>query len=146
MGTKENGATLIELVLAMGLIALVLAFAGEGFVAAASRYQGKTVTSELAGELRAARYLAIMRRERVRVVFEPESGKVRTERADEPKELIRLYEYGKRSIVLERLSNGSSIVFYPSGRTATANTIMLRNGEHERWQITVSLTGRISIL
>jgi type IV fimbrial biogenesis protein FimT len=146
MSMKEKGFTLIELMLAMGLMVIMLGLAGEGFVAAASRYQGKTVTAELAAELRAARYLAIMRRERVRVVFEPEGARVRTERADEPKELIRLYEYGKRRIVLERLSNGPSIIFYPSGRAATANTIMLRNGQEERLQITVSLTGRISIL
>lgn len=146
MDTKEKGATLIELMLAMGLVAIMLVFAGEGFVTAASRYQGKAVVSELAAELRAARYLAIMRRERVRIMFDPEAASVRIERADEPKDLIRLYEYRERRIALERLSNGSSIIFYPSGRAATANTIVLRNSHDERWQITVSLTGRISIL
>lgn len=146
METTERGSTLIELVLAMGLLAIVLVFAGEGFVTAASRYQGKTVAAELAAEMRAARYLAIMRRERVRIVFDPEAGRVRIERADEPRELIRLYEYRERGITLERLSNGSSIVFYPSGRAATANTVILRNSHQERWQITVSLTGRVSIL
>ena len=146
MSRTEKGASLIELTLMTGVIAIVLAFAGAGFVAAASRYQGKAAAAELAAELRAARYLAIMRRERVRMVFEPAQGRVRTERADEPKELIRQYVYGERNIVLERLSNGPSIIFYPSGRAATATTIMLRNGQQERWQITVSLTGRISIL
>jgi len=52
MTHKERGATFIELILAMGLLAVLLAMAGEGFVAAASRYQGKTVATELAGELR----------------------------------------------------------------------------------------------
>ncbi|TAJ31442.1 MAG: hypothetical protein EPO64_02415, partial [Nitrospirae bacterium] len=66
---SERGASVVELILAMGLVGLMLAFAGEGFVAAASQQQGHAVTAELAAELRAARYLSMMRRERVRVRF-----------------------------------------------------------------------------
>jgi len=139
---QERGASLIEVILVLGLVGVTLAFAGESFVSAAMRQHGKAVTTELAAELRAARALAIKRRERVRVVFEPEMGKVRTELAGAP---LRQYDYGGRGVIVEGLSGGSSVVFYPSGRAASPTTITLRNSRQERWQLTVSIIGRVSI-
>jgi len=141
----ERGASLIEVILVVGLVGLMVAFAGESFVGATSRYHDKSVTTELAAELRTARHLAITRREPVRVVFESEGTRVRTERANAPGLPLRYYEYSGRGIVVERLSNGPSVVFYPSGRAATPTTITLRNTRQLRWQLTVSLTGRVSL-
>jgi len=143
---NERGASLIELTLVMGLVGLLAVLAGESFVAAASRHQGQAAATELAAELRAARHLALVRRERVRVVFEPEQMRVRTEPADRPTETLRRYDYHSKGIAIERLSNGPSLIFYPSGRSATPATIIFRNNQAERWQITVSLTGRVSLL
>lgn len=141
----DRGASLVELTMVMGLVAVMVAFAGQSFVAAASRHQGRVVTAELMAELRAARILAITRRERVRVVFEPETARVRTERADSPGSLLRpVGDYHGRGIVVEGLSNGPAVVFYPSGRAATPTTITLRNDRYERWRVTVSMTGRVS--
>ncbi len=142
---KERGASLVELIMVTGLIGLMLVFAGEGFVAAASRQQGHVVATELAAELRAARYLALLRRERVLVRFEPDQARVVAELADVPGVPIRRYDYRGKNVAVERLSNGLSILFYPSGRTATPTTITLRNNHAEQWQLTVSLTGRVSI-
>jgi type IV fimbrial biogenesis protein FimT len=142
---KERGASLVELIMVMGLVGLLLIFAGEGFVAAASRQQGHVVAAELASELRAARHLALLRRERVLVRFEPDLARVITERAGTPGMPIRQYDYQDKNVVVERLSNGPTILFYPSGRAATPATITLRNNRHERWQLTVGLTGRVSI-
>ena len=142
---QERGASLVEVIMVMGLIGVSLAFAGESFVSAAMRQQGKAVMTELAAELRAAHALAIKRRERVRVAFEPESNKVRTELADAPQSPLRQYDYGGRGVIVEGLSGGSSVVFYPSGRAASPTTITLRNSRHERWELTVSIIGRVSI-
>ncbi len=142
---QERGTSLVEVIMVMGLVGVMLAFAGQSFVAAASRQQGKAVATELAAELRAAHYLAIKRREQVRVVFESESGRVRTERADAPQTPLRQYDFRERGVVVEQLSNGSSVVFYPSGRSATPTTVTLRNNRNERWQLTVSIIGRVSI-
>ena len=142
---NERGTSLVELIMVMGLIGLMLVFAGEGFVAAASRQQGHVVAAELASELRAARHLALLRRERVRVRFEPDQAAVVVERADKPGVPLRRYDYRSKNVVVERLSNGPSVMFYPSGRSATPTTITLRNNRHEQWQLTVSLTGKVSI-
>ncbi len=143
---NERGASLIDIMLTMALISIMLVIGGEGFVAAAARQQSKTVTTELAAELRAARHLAMIRRERVRVIFGLETTSIQSECLDRPEEVIRRFNFADRKVVVESLSNGPSVIFYPSGRTATPTTITLRNARQERSQLTVSLTGRISIL
>ncbi|MEW6543745.1 MAG: GspH/FimT family protein [Nitrospirota bacterium] len=142
---NQRGTSLVELVMTAGIAVLLAGSASVGFVAAASRYQGKAVTTELATELRTARQLALLRRERVRVRFEPELKRVAVERADQPGEILREYDFHDKGVFVDRLSNGPSILFYPSGRAATATTITLRNGQQDRWQLTVSLTGRVAV-
>lgn len=145
MLNNEKGASLVELMTVVLLVGLIAGLAGEGFVSAASHYRAKGMAAELAGELRAARYLALMRGERLRVVFDVAQMKVRTEPADRPNEAIRQYDYRDKGVTFERLPIGPSLIFYPSGRTATPATIILRNGRQEQWKITVSLTGRVSL-
>lgn len=146
MARNERGSSLVELIVVLGVVGMLAGLIGVSVAAAAARYQGKAVATELASELRAARYLALVRRERVRVVFDPERMQIRTEPADRPNETIRQYDYQGKGIVFERLSNGPSLVFYPSGRAATPATIIFRNRQMERWHLTVSLTGRVSLL
>ncbi|MBI3604217.1 MAG: GspH/FimT family protein, partial [Nitrospirae bacterium] len=69
-----------------------------------------------------------------------------TERADAPGTRLRQYDFRKTGLVVERLSNGPSIIFYPSGRSASPTTITLESRRHEQWRLTVSLTGRIATL
>ena len=142
---RQKGASLVELIMVMGLVGLMVAIAEESLVGAASRYHGKSVTTELMAELRLARHLAITRRESVRVVFESEGRRIRTERANAPGVPLRSYDYSNRGVIVEKLSNGPSVVFYPSGRAATPTTITLQDFRQQRWQLTVSLTGRVSL-
>jgi len=142
---SERGASVVELMMVMGVASLMLVFAGEGFLAAASRQQEQAVTTELAAELRAARALSMLRRERVRVRFEPGGAMVVAERADAPGTPLRQYDFRKTGLVVEQLSNGASVIFYPSGRSASPTTITLANRRHEQRRLTVSLTGRVSV-
>lgn len=146
MARNEQGASLVELIVVLGLVGMLAGLIGVSVAAAAARYQGKAVATELASELRAARYLALVRRERVRVVFDPDRMQIRTEPADRPNETLRQYDYQGKGIVFERLSSGPSLLFYPSGRAASPATIIFRNRQMERWSLTVSLTGRVSFL
>lgn len=141
---NERGKSLVEIIMVMTLVVVMTAMTGQVLVAATVRQQGQAVATELANELRAARYLAILRRERIRVVFEPGLNRVRTEPADAPGRTIRKYEFHGKGVTVERLSNGPSIVFHPSGRAASASTITLRNRQQGQWQLTVSLIGRVS--
>ncbi len=142
---SERGASLVELVIVLGLIGIVVVSAGESFVAAASRHQGGLVATEMAAELRAARALAVRRRERVQVVFDHLTERVLIQSADAPGALLREYRYHGRGVVVESVSNERALVFSPSGRAATPTTITLVSQQQQRWRVSVSLTGRVAV-
>lgn len=143
---NEQGKSLMEVIMVMALVVMMTAFTGAGLLAATAKQKGRVVATELANELRAARYLAIMRRDRVRVVLTPGATTMRVETAETPGRLIREYDFSAHGVTVERLSNGADIVFHPSGRAASPTTITLKNRQQERWQLTISLVGRVSQL
>lgn len=142
---NERGGTLVELAIVAAIMGLVLGALGESLVAAAGKYRGQAVASELAAELRAARYLALLRRERVLVTIDPASARLRAVPAGRPDTVLREYDFGGRGVSVEGPSTRIAIFFYPSGRTATPATLRLRRSEQERWRLTVSLTGRVTV-
>ena len=142
---NQAGKSLVEVMVVMGIIGLGVVLAGEGFLGAAARNQGMAIRAEIASELRIARHMASTSRERIRVWFEPQGTSIRTERLDVPSSMVRQYDFSGKGIVVEDLSNGPSVVFYPSGRTATPTTITLRNDRNgDVKKLTVSITGRVS--
>jgi type IV fimbrial biogenesis protein FimT len=143
---RERGASLVELVMVMGLVGILTAVTGEGLVSAALSRQSYAVVTDVAAELRAARYLAVFRRERLRVVCVPGGTSIRIERADVPGGVLRTYHFPARGTVIDHVSNGPAIYFQASGRAASPTTVMLRDDRGRRWAVTVSLTGRVSII
>ncbi len=141
---NERGATFVELVVVLAIVGLVLGALGESLGAAAGKHRGQAVATELAAELRAARFLALMRRERILVALDPARARLRTAPADHPGTILRAYE-GGGGVTLEGAPGRLTILFYPSGRAASATTLWIRLGDQERWKLTISLTGRVSI-
>ncbi len=135
----------MELMVVIVLIGVATVWGGESFLALATRQQEKAAVAEMAAELRFARQLAIGHRKRVRVVFDPGSATLRTELADGSGGLLRMYRDDSRRTEIERLSGGTQIMFYPSGRSASPTTIVLRGRSGERRTITVSITGRVAL-
>ena len=142
---KETGASLTEVVLAMGIIGLAATLGVEGLGGIVARSEGRAAATALAGELRTARLHATMRRELVRVAIDIQHSTVRTEPADAPGQALRELSIQERGVMIEDSSAGPSIIFYPSGRVATPTTITLRNRRSERWRLTVTMTGRVTI-
>src|SRR6185436_20270434 len=124
---NEQGKSLVEIVIVMAVVVTMTALTGAGLIAATAKQQGRVVVTELANELRAARHLAILRRDRVRVVLKPGTTTMRVETAETPGRLIREYDFRSKGVTVERLSNGAEIVFHPSGRAASPTTITLAN-------------------
>jgi prepilin-type N-terminal cleavage/methylation domain-containing protein len=140
----QRGRTLIELLTVLAIVGVLVGLS-DGFVSAATRYQAKAVRTEVAAELRAARHLAMSGREKVRVVFDASMSHLRTELVNAPHSVLRSYSFSGKDMTVQALSNGSSVTFYPSGRTATPNTVTFVNHRGEQWRMTVSITGRVNV-
>ena len=142
---NQRGASLIELLSVVAILAIVGAMSGPPWLALAARQESWAVTRAIAGELRLARQLAMARHARVRVVIDMESMTVRTESAEGGAAPLRMYEFSGKRTVVESVSNGVQIMFHPNGRSATANTIVLRDRQYNRRTLTIGITGKVTI-
>ena len=142
---KQDGKTLMELMVVVAIIGIVAAMGGPNFLALNSRMQARCATEEIASELRLARQLAITYRDRVRVVFDIEQQVLEAQFVNGAT-THHVYRYGDKGIVIEEPSAGPEILFHPSGRSATATTVQLRSKEGQIQKLTVGITGRVSIL
>lgn len=142
---SQRGGSVIEICVVMGLIGILCAIAVPGWSALAARHHRHAVAKEIASELRMARQLAIARRERVRVFLDAESSSVRTACVECGNISLRWYYFAQRGTVIESMTSKGEIVFHPSGRSATAATIVMKGPKEDRLIVTVSLTGRVAI-
>ncbi|MGC4097554.1 MAG: GspH/FimT family protein [Nitrospira sp.] len=110
-----------------------------------SRTQVHCTTEEVASELRLARQLAMNYRDRVRIVVDQEQQALITQLVNTAT-MHHAYHYGGKGIVIDEPSAGPEILFHPSGRSASATTIHLHSQEGQARQLTVSITGRVSLL
>jgi type IV fimbrial biogenesis protein FimT len=138
----QDGKTLSELLVVLGLVAVVAALAVPNFSLLHSRTHMRTVTQDIASELRLARQLAMTSKDRVRLIFDRERRAIVAELVEAAR-THHVYRY--EGIELEEPTAGPAIVFHPSGRSASATTIALRHRDGHVQKLTVSLTGRVSL-
>jgi type IV fimbrial biogenesis protein FimT len=129
----------------IAIVGMVAAMGVPNYSILNTRNQLRCTTEELASELRGARQLAMTYRDRVRIVVDLDQQVLTTEFINNPT-THHAYHYGGKGIVIEEPSAGPEILFHPSGRSASATTIQLHNLEGRTQQLTVSITGRVSIL
>jgi type IV fimbrial biogenesis protein FimT len=142
---NQDGKTLMEMLIVVAMIGVLAGIAVPNFLRLRSHVQISAATAEIASELRLARQLAIASRERVRLLFDAQRHVIATEFVTRGT-THHVYRYGDKSLEVEEPSGGPEIVFYPSGRLATPTTIRLRNAVGQAEELTVSLTGRVSVL
>lgn len=143
-GRYEEGRTLAEVMIVLAIIGIATMMAGQSYRAAVAHASGQSVIAELSSELRFARQLAIAKRERVRLIFDTQARSVYFQRADGAR-IPHEYSYARTGVLIEEISAGPEISFHPSGRSASATTIRLRDANGVQASLTVSLTGRISL-
>ena len=144
---KQEGHTLMELMVVIAVIGITSALAVPNFLTINSGAQIHSATEEIASELRLARQLAITHRDRVRITFDLEQQALVAQLVNGSESTPhRVYRYADKGVVIEEPSAGPEILFHPSGRSATATTIHLRNKEGQTQTVTVGITGRVSIL
>lgn len=142
---KQEGKTLTELMVVVAIIGMVATMAIPNYSILNTRSQIRCVTEEVASELRLARQLAVTHRDRVRIVVDLDKQVLTTEFINSAT-THHAYHYGGKGTVIEEPSAGPEILFHPSGRSASATTIQLRSLEGQTQELTVSITGRVSIL
>jgi len=144
MAMQHEGKTLLELLVVLAVIGIMTTLAGPHLLPVHSRAQLKSVTEEVASELRLARQLARTHRDRVVVKFDSSRETLET-RQNNGATPHHSYRYGNKGVVVDEPSTGPEILFHPSGRSATASTIRLRNREGQIQLMTVGITGRVNI-
>lgn len=142
---KQEGKTLTELMVVLAIIGIIATMAAPNYLALNSRSQIRCTTEEIASELRLAQQLAMTYRDRVRIVVDLDR-QVLTTQFINTATTHHAYHYGGKGIVIEEPSAGPEILFHPSGRSASATTIHLHGLEGQTQQLTVSITGRVSLL
>lgn len=140
---QEQGWSLTELLIVLAIIGIMAVLAGPSYQTLTARVQARSVTAEIASELRLARQLAMARRERLRVIFDREGRTITLQRAD-AEGILHVYQYADKAVVVEEPTAGPELLFHPSGRSATPTTIRVRDSQGRETTFTVSITGRVS--
>jgi type IV fimbrial biogenesis protein FimT len=141
----SQGKSLVEILMVLAIVALMASLVGPVYSGILARSEAQSATAEIASQLRLARQLAMARRERLLVVFDPASRTISVQRADVAG-MLGVYRYGDKGIVVEESTAGPRLFFHPTGRSATATTIVVRDKQNRATKLTVSLTGRIAVL
>ena len=140
---REQGWSLTELLTVLAITGIVALLAWPSYQTMVARVQARSTTSEIASELRLARQLAMARRERLRVTFDRE-GRTITLRRGDAEDILHVYHYADKGVVVEEPTAGPELLFHPSGRTATPTTIRVQDSQGRETTFTVSITGRVS--
>ena len=142
--SQEQGWSLIELLIVLSIMGIMAALAGPSNQTLVARAQARSVTIEIASELRLARQLAMARRERLRVIFDQERRTITLRRAN-AEDTLHVYQYAEKGVIVDEPTAGPELLFHPSGRSVTPATIRVRDSQGRETTFTMSITGRVSI-
>jgi len=139
-----TGKSLTELMIVTAVLGIVASLAAPAYQSFQTRVQTRTATAEIASTLRMARHLAMARRERLLIRFDLSEQTITLRQADADT-VLHVYRYADTGIVIEEPTSGPELFFHPSGRSASASTIVIHDRDRLRFTVTVSLTGRVVI-
>ena len=142
--SEAAGKSLAEVIMVVAILSIVVAMAAPAYQKFHSALQGRTAAAEIASTLRMTRHLAMARRERLVVRFDLAAHNLSVCQADAGR-VLNVYSYADKGVAVDEPTAGRDLLFHPTGRSASASTIVIHDREHRRTTITVSLTGRVVI-
>src|SRR5262245_40338559 len=110
---KQDGKSMVEMLMVLAITGIVAVLAVPKFQLLASRTHAQAATDEITSELRLARQLALINRDRVRLVFDLEQRTISAELLRTGR-IHHVYHFEDRGIVIEEISAGPEIQFHPS--------------------------------
>ena len=138
----EKGTSMTELMVSVAIAGLLVGLMGLGLQVMVDGVNLEAATSELVGDLRYARTLAIWERQPIQVALDTAQLNVTLFRRGDPMQPVQasrsLTRRGIRSI---HSSAGTSVSFSPRGTSATPTTVTLEGRNGDRRMVMVSLTG-----
>jgi type IV fimbrial biogenesis protein FimT len=142
--STQAGKSLAELTVVLVIAGIIATMAVPSYQAMTARIQARSAAAEIASTLRMARQLAMARRERLLVRFNLSERSI-TLRSADTEGVLDVYHYEDKNIAIDEPTAGPELFFHPSGRSASATTIVIHDRQDRRTTVTVSLTGRVVI-
>ena len=144
---KEEGITLIEIVITFAIMTILIGIAVPGFTNLQSHYRLDNAAREIVSDLRMARQMAITEGQKIMVVLDPQREGYQIERESAQGTPVKGFKELK-GVDLVSFSNPNSnnvIEFWPRGTTNDWGTIILQNPQGEARRITIVATGRVRL-
>jgi Tfp pilus assembly protein FimT len=139
---SQTGTTITELMVSVAVAALLLVLMASGLQAMVDHVNLQAATSEVIGDLRYARILAMEERQPIEVSLDTGQITVTLLRNGDPTKPVHTPRFlSQRSVRAMHSSGGSSLSFSPQGTNATPTTLTLEGRNGDRRVVTVSLTG-----
>jgi prepilin-type N-terminal cleavage/methylation domain-containing protein len=137
---SKRGFSLVEVLVASFIVAIILGVASTSFLNLAPKYRLNSAVREINSRLNYARYKSIFEGVKVRVKFDEHSYAIETY-DEEKNEWIREREYFLNGVTLQA---NNSPTFHPVGTVSNLASIYISNswGKHK---ITIAISGRIKI-
>jgi general secretion pathway protein H len=145
MAVRERGFTLIELVIVLGIAALVLAIALPMLSGTSARAQFKAAAHEIAAALRETRSRAIASGRSTALIVEVREGLYRVDTSAVPHSLPKGVRLVLVTTTQERRSDSTGAIrFFPDGSSTGGSVRLIEDGK--RYDVLVDwLTGRVSL-
>ena len=145
---EPSGYTLTELLIVLGIVAVVLGLGGTWLFSQLPQYRLNGAVRQIRADLLAAKAQAVRRGNEVRVFFtDPQHYEILDDdnnngRAD-PGEAVEFRSIQEDFAGVDIESNNNPI-FHPRGTASSLATVRVSNASREK-MITISITGRVKV-
>ena len=137
---NKNGFSLVEVLVASFIVAIILGVVSTSFLNLAPKYRLNSAAREINSRLNYARYKSIFEGVKVRLKFDQHSYTIETY-DEEKNEWRRERQYFLRGVTLQA---NNSPTFHPVGTVSNLASIYISNS-WGKYKISLAISGRIKI-